>query len=106
MHEARDSSSGCRCDQRLSPSRIDTQEISAFVPIPRERHEVYDGIATSEGGGERCWIRDVTDACRQARRMGDVWLRDRRCSARSSRARHDLMASLQERRENMAPDKA
>jgi hypothetical protein len=106
MHEARDSGSGCGCDQRLSPSRIDAQEVSAFVPVARERHKVHDGVATSEGGGECCWIRDVTDACRQARRMGDVASRDRRCSARRSRERHDLMASLQERRENVTPDKA
>ena len=72
----------------------------------RERHKVHDGVATSEGGGECCWIRDVTDARRQARRMGDVALRDRRCSTRGSRERHDLMASLQERRENVTPDKA
>ena len=106
MHEARNSSSGCRCDQRLSPSRIDAQEVSAFLPVARERHKVHDGVATSEGGGERCWIRDVADACRQARRMGDVALRDRRCSTRRSRERHDLMASLQECGKHVTPDEA
>jgi hypothetical protein len=106
MHEARDSSGGCRCDQRLSPSRIDAEKVSAFVPVARERHEVHNGVATSEGGGECCWIRDVTDARRQARRMGDVALRDRRCNARGSRERHDLMASLQECRENVTSNKA
>jgi len=106
MHEALDSSSGCRCDQRLSPSRIDAQKVCALLPVARERHEVHNGVATSEGGGERCWIRDVTDTCRQARRMGDVALRDRRGSARRSRERHDLMASLQERREDVTPYEA
>ena len=43
---------------------------------------------------------------REARRMGDVWLRDRRCSARSSRERHDLMASLQECGKHVTPDEA
>ncbi len=106
MHEARGSGSGCRCDQRLSPSRIDAQEVSAFLPVARERHKVHDGVATSEGGGERCWIRDVADACRQARRMGDVALRDRLCSTRRSRERHDLMASLQECGKHVTPDEA
>jgi hypothetical protein len=106
MHEALDSSSGCRCDQRLSPSRIDAQEVCALLPVARERHKVHDGVAASEGGGERCGIRDVTDARRQARRMGHVSLRDRRCNARGSRERHDLMASLQECRENVTSNKA
>ena len=38
--------------------------------------------------------------------MGDVALSDRRSSTRRSRERHDLMTSLQERRENVTPDKA
>jgi hypothetical protein len=67
---------------------------------------VHDGVATCEGGGERCWIRDVADARCQERRMGDVALRDHRCSTRRSRERHDLMASLQECREYVTPNKA
>jgi hypothetical protein len=51
MHEARDSSSGCGCDQRLSPSRIDAQEVSTFVPVARERHEVHNCVTA----GERRW---------------------------------------------------
>jgi hypothetical protein len=106
MYEALDSSSGCRGDQRLSPSRIDAQEIGAFVPVARERHEVHDGVATSEGGGERCWIRDVADARRQARRVGSVALRDRRCGTWGPRERNDLVASLKERGEDVTPHKA
>ncbi len=67
---------------------------------------MHDGVAAGKGGGERCWIRDVTDTCRQARRMSDVAFRDRRRGARGSRECDDLMASLQERREDVTPDKA
>jgi hypothetical protein len=51
MNEASDPSSGCRCDQRLSPSRIDAQEVGTFVPVARERHEVHNCVTA----GERRW---------------------------------------------------
>lgn len=104
MHESCDPGGGCRGDHRLGPRRVDAQEVGAVVPVSRDRHKVHDRIAADERRRERCGVRHVADACRQARRVGCVALRDRRCGLWGSREGNDIVSCREQRGEDVTPD--